>query len=130
MKIVDGKDAILGRLASFVAKQALKGEEMNIVNCEDVKISGSKIDIQADFKEKRDRSGHSKRDPKYPRVSEKMVKKTIRGMLPDFRLGRGKEALKRIKCYNKVPKEFEASEKINMADNKLIKFSRVKEFAK
>ncbi len=28
MKIIDGKDTILGRLASHVAKEALKGEEL------------------------------------------------------------------------------------------------------
>jgi large subunit ribosomal protein L13 len=130
MKVIDGQDAVLGRLASFAAKEALKGEEIAIVNCEEINISGNKTMIEADFKEKRERRGHSKRDPKHPRTSEKIVKRAIRGMLPDYRLGRGKEAFKRIKCYKGLPKEFEESKKIEMANKNLIKKSKVKEFAK
>ena len=42
MKIIDGKGAILGRLASYAAKQALKGEEIVVLNCEEVIITGNK----------------------------------------------------------------------------------------
>ena len=42
MKIIDGKNAVLGRLASFVAKEALKGEEIVIVNCDEIMITGNK----------------------------------------------------------------------------------------
>ena len=28
MKIIDGKNAVMGRLASYAAKEALKGEEV------------------------------------------------------------------------------------------------------
>ncbi len=46
MKIIDGKDAVLGRLASYAAKEALKGEEVIIVNCKEVIITGNKKDIR------------------------------------------------------------------------------------
>ena len=46
MKIIDGKNAILGRMASYVAKEALKGEEVVVVNCEEVIITGNKKDIK------------------------------------------------------------------------------------
>ena len=49
MKIIDGKNATLGRLASYVAKQALKGEEFAILNCEQIIITGSKKDIKNKF---------------------------------------------------------------------------------
>ena len=39
MKIIDGKNAAMGRLASYVAKEAVKGEEIAIVNCNEVIIS-------------------------------------------------------------------------------------------
>ena len=130
MKIIDGKGAILGRLASYVAKEALKGEEIAILNCEEVIISGNKQSIKADFKEKRSRVGHSQKGPKLSKTSEKMVKRSIRGMLPDHRMGRGRVAFKRIKCYNKVPKEFEGKKMITAGKENPIKFSRVKEFAK
>lgn len=130
MKIIDGKGAILGRLASYVAKEALKGEEIVILNCEDVIISGNKKSIKAEFEAKRSRVGHSQKGPRLSKTSEKMVKRSIRGMLPDHRSGRGKIAFKRIKCYNKVPVEFEGKKMITAGKEKPIKFARVKDFSK
>ena len=51
-------------------------------------------------------------------------------MLPDHRSGRGKIAFRKIRCYNKVPKEFQDSKKIIAGKEKRNKFSTVKEFAK
>jgi len=42
MKIIDGKGAVLGRLASYVAKESLKGEEIAVVNCDEIIITGTK----------------------------------------------------------------------------------------
>ena len=130
MKVIEGKDAVLGRLASFAAKESLKGEEIAVVNCEEINISGNKKSITADFVDKRSRGGHSHRDPNHPRTCEKIVKRVIRGMLPDHRLGRGKQAFKRIKCYKGLPKEFEEAKKIVMKAKKFVKSSKVKEFTK
>ena len=49
IKVIDGKGAILGRLASYAAKEALKGEEIVILNCEEVIISGNKQMIKKGF---------------------------------------------------------------------------------
>lgn len=130
MKVIDGKGAVLGRLASSVAKDLLKGEEISIVNCEEVIISGNKKMIEDEFKIKRSRFGSSQKGPKLSKTSERMVKRAIRGMLPDHRAGRGKVAFKRVKCYVGIPKEFEESKKITMGKRKPIKFSKVKEFTK
>ncbi len=130
MKIIDGEGAILGRLASYAAKEALKGEEIVILNCDKVIISGNKKYLQKKIKEKRSKVGHSQKGPKYPKTSEKIVKRTIRGMLPDHRFGRGRDAFKRIKCYKNVPKEFEESKKIKPGKNKPIKFAEIKEIIK
>jgi len=127
MKIIDGQNATLGRLASYVAKQALKGEEFAIVNCQDVIITGSKKDIKKKFLERRGRVGSSQKGPKVSKSNEKIVKRAIRGMLPDHRKGKGKEALKRIKCYVGVPKEFENEKKISAGKEKGIKFVKVKD---
>lgn len=48
-------------------------------------------------------------------------------MIPEHRWGRGKEALKRIKCYNKIPKEFEDKKKIVAGKEKKSKYIKVKE---
>jgi len=55
MKIIDGKNAVLGRLASYAAKEALKGEDIVILNCEHVIITGNKRDIRETFERKRRR---------------------------------------------------------------------------
>ncbi len=118
MKIIDGTETVLGRLASFAAKEALKGEEIIVVNCDKVIITGSRKNIEEEFQIKRSRFGSSQKGPKISKSNEKIVKRAIRGMLPNFREGRGNMAFKKIKCYNKFPKEFEKEEKITLAKRK------------
>jgi len=130
MKIIDGKGAVLGRLASYVAKEVLKGEETIILNCEQIIITGSKKNIEESFHEKRSRVGSSQKGPKHSKSSEKIVKRTIRGMLPEHRFGRGREAFKRIKCYVGVPKEFQESKTIKAGKEKPNKFIQIKEISK
>ena len=130
MKIIDGKNAVLGRLASYSAKELLKGEEIVIVNCDQVIITGNKKNIEKSFEEKRSRFGHSQKGPKHDKTSEKIVKRTIRGMVPKYREGRGRDVFKKIKCYVGVPKEFQESQKILAGKEKASKFSRVKDFTK
>ncbi len=128
MKIIDGKNIVLGRLASYVAKELLKGEEISVVNCNEIIITGNKKDIERNFKEKRSRFGSSQKGPKHHKTSEKIVKRAIRGMLPDHRMGRGKVAFKKVKCYNKIPKELEGKDVSKFETGKKSKFSRVREF--
>ena len=76
------------------------------------------------------RSGTTFNGPKVSKNSEKIVKRAIRGMLPNHREGRGKQALHRIKCYKGIPKEFENSkileiEKIKPKRNKYIRVSDI-----
>ena len=127
MKIIDGKNAILGRLASYVAKQALKGEEFVILNCDEIIITGNRENIKEDFLKSKGRIGSTQQGPKISKSNEKIVKRVIRGMLPDHRKGRGKEALKRIKCYVGIPKEFEDKKKIIAGKEKGIKFVKIKD---
>jgi len=130
VKIIDGKNAVLGRLASYAAKEALKGEEVVILNCEEIIITGNKGDIEKKFEEKRGRVGSGQKGPKHSQLSEKIVKRTIRGMLPNHREGRGKIVFKKIKCYKGIPREFEGSKKIIGSKKEKSKFIRVKEISK
>jgi large subunit ribosomal protein L13 len=132
MKVIDGKDAVLGRLASYVAREALKGEEFAIVNCEQIIITGNKKNIEEYLESKRKRVGSTQKGPKVSRTNEKIVKRVIRGMLPNYRTGRGRVALKKIKCYVGVPKEFEKGEKIVMetTNKSKSKIVRVREVSK
>jgi large subunit ribosomal protein L13 len=130
MKVIDGKNATLGRLASFAAKEALKGEEIAVVNCEEIIITGSKKNIEENFRKKAGRYGSSQKGPTHHKTSEKIVKRTIRGMVPNYREGRGREAFKRIKCYKGLPKEFENEKMIKAGKEKKGKYAKVKEFTK
>lgn len=127
MKVIDGTNATLGRLASYVAKEALKGEEIAILNCREIIITGNKQHIQQEYLKKRGRVGSGQTGPKHSRDCAKIVKRTIRGMLPEHRWGRGKEALGRIRCYNDTPKEFEHVKKIVAGKEKGEKFIYLRE---
>lgn len=101
--LIDGKDLILGRIATVAAKQALLGEPVHIINCKDVIITGKKKQVLAGFQRRR-ALGHPK-GPFFPRLPERVVKRTIRGMLP-YKQPKGRTALKRIMCYRGVPEAF------------------------
>jgi large subunit ribosomal protein L13 len=134
MKIIDAKDAILGRVGSYVAREALKGEEFAIVNCEQIIITGNRKNVEEELRAKRGRVGSTQKGPKVSRTSEKIVKRAIRGMLPNYRTGRGRDALKRIKCYVGVPAEFEKEKKILFGEKTRLKSKsktvKVKEVSK
>ena len=103
--IIDAKNLVVGRLASFVAKSALLGEQIEIVNAEKAVIIGSQKNILAKYKQLRAR-GDAMYGPYFPRTPERILKRTIRGMLP-HKNTRGREALKQIKCYHGIPARFE-----------------------
>jgi large subunit ribosomal protein L13 len=124
-KIIDGANAVLGRLASYTAKELLRGEEMIILNCEKVIITGNKQSIKEDFLQKRRRVGTVQKGPKVHKPSEKIVKRAVRGMLPDHRQGRGRDAFKRLKCYSGIPLEFEKKNKIIAGKDKRSKYVEI-----
>lgn len=131
MKIIDGKDAIMGRLASYAAKEALKGETIAIVNAEQVIITGNRLSIIENFNKSRTKIGSGQMGPKISRDPKMIVKRAVRGMLPNGgRAGRGKEALGRVKCYIGVPKEFENVKKIAGGKEITSKFITVGELKK
>lgn len=131
--IINAENLILGRFASFVAKKALLGEKVDIVNVEKAVISGKRLITLEHYREKRVR-GYALHGPFFPRDPLRMVKRTIRGMLP-YKQEKGKEAFKRIRCYVGVPKEFEGKkfETIKYADVSKVyrtKFITVAEISK
>jgi large subunit ribosomal protein L13 len=127
--VVDGKNALLGRLASYVAKQSLLGKEISIVNCNEIVVSGKPKSVIGEYKEMRNKGGSSLKGPFFPKLPERIVKRTIRGML-SHRQGRGRDALKRIKCYNETPVEFENSKMIKSGKEKDIKKIKLKDLGK
>jgi len=105
MIVYDGTGMILGRLAAKVAKDVLLGEEVSVVNCADVIISGRKKSTLARETQKINRKGYPLKSAKHPRLPDRFVRRTIRGMLP-WKQARGREAYKRVLCYRGVPESF------------------------
>jgi large subunit ribosomal protein L13 len=105
MKVYDGENLLLGRLASIVAKQTLLGEEVKVVNCEKILISGRKTNTLANEKVKRARKGYPLKSAKFSRMPDRFVRRTIRGMLP-WKQARGKEAFSRVMCYKGIPEDY------------------------
>ena len=113
--IIDAENCIRGRVASYAAKQALLGNEVAVINSEKAIISGNAPSIIGRFKILRAlNTMKPKKGPFFSKDPEKMLKRTIRGMLPDFRIGRGREAWKRIKCYVGVPEEFKKEKAVKI----------------
>lgn len=111
MKVYNGEGAILGRLASQAAKDALLGEEVIVINAEKIIISGKKENTFAHEKERRDRKGYPLKSAKFSRLPDRFVRRSIRGMLP-WKNARGKEAFKKIQCYVGIPKNVSAEKAI------------------
>ncbi len=105
MVVIDGTERILGRIAAYAAKQALLGEKVDIVNCEKMIITGSRGHIIGEYIHKVKR-GTPRSGPFFPRTPQRIVRRTIRGMLP-WDKNRGREAYKLVKCYIGVPIGFE-----------------------
>lgn len=101
MFVVDGEDCILGRLSAQVAKKALNGETVQVINAEKIFITGSPTQIVARWKQKlrwKDVSDPERASPRVSRRPDLFVKKTIRGMIPRKKAA-GREALERIKVF-------------------------------
>lgn len=125
--IIDAAGGIFGRLCGFIAKKALGGEEVIVVNCEKVIIIGRKESIIEKYKILRKKGrGGSLKGPGIPKSPFMLLKRGIKGMLPDFRRGIGKQAFSRIKCYNGVPKEFEGQKMIKSGKQKPKKYITLK----
>ncbi len=128
--IIDAKGAIFGRLCSFAAKKALEGYEIIIVNSENAVMTGNKSDLIGKYlRLRRMGGGSSIKGPKYPRTPYMMLKRGIRGMLPDFRRGQGKIAFSKIKCFDKIPEEYKNEKMIKSGKTKPEKFIELKELS-
>jgi len=79
------KGHLLGRLASIVAKQALSGQKIVVVRCEEVNVSGSffrmKLRYHA-FLNKRHLVNPKKSGPFHERAPSRILYRAIRGMIP------------------------------------------------
>lgn len=103
-KVYDATGCIIGRLASTAAQTILKDEEeLVIVNCEKAIVTGDRDDVLERYQQKYKR-GTPRKGPHFPRTPDRIVKRTVRGMVP-YQKSRGRNAYKRLKCYIGVPED-------------------------
>ncbi|HKM13689.1 MAG TPA: 50S ribosomal protein L13 [Candidatus Methanomethylophilaceae archaeon] len=103
---IDGKDLIYGRLGSIVAERIMDGEEIIILNCESIILTGAKDMVFAKYKHRLELGDTTKRKgPFYPRRADLLFKRSVRGMLP-WTKSSGRDAYRRLQVHVGVPKQF------------------------
>ncbi|MBD3361695.1 50S ribosomal protein L13 [Candidatus Woesearchaeota archaeon] len=129
---IDGNNMIFGRLASYVAKQALLGYTVNVYNCEDIVITGSKEKILEKYPKKAKFTGQMGKGPFRPRRSDLFLKRHMRNMVP-YKQTRGKEAMERIRFHIGNPENKQNLQTIEKANVKKVvsqKYLKIKEIIK
>ena len=106
--VIDAKGLILGRMASIIAKRLLQGETIVIVNAEKAAISGKRLSKVREAKTFLE-VGHPRKGPYHSRRPDRIVRRTVRGMLPRKK-PKGQQAYKRLKVYLSTPPELENEE--------------------
>src|SRR3989344_8775868 len=127
--IIDGREAVFGRMASIASKELLKGRYVDIINCEEILISGDKKSfVDKVLRKRRMGRGSSMKGPKYIRQEDRLVKRMIRGMLPWDR-AKGREAFRRLRCYigKGDVEESQVSGAKKFSHDKPMKYSRIKD---
>ena len=72
---IDATNQIVGRMASFVAKRALIGDSINILNCDKAVITGAKDMLVRKYRHRAELV-HMK-GPYYPKMSDRFVRRII-----------------------------------------------------
>lgn len=127
--IIDAENSAVGRIASFAAKKALQDNAVIIINSEKAVITGKKKSILKKYIEKIQIGGSSQKGPYTPRKPVGILRRAVRGMLP-HKITRGREAFKKVRCYEDIPKEYENAEKIKIPQRILKDFITLKDLSK
>jgi large subunit ribosomal protein L13 len=101
---VDATDQIAGRLSSKVAKLILSGKKVVVVNAEKALISGGRVSVVNQWKERLELSSHVNPiyGPIHPRRPDNILRRMVRGMVPRKKV-KGPTAMKRLRVYVGVP---------------------------
>merc|ERR1719223_44003 len=110
--IIDGRDHLMGRLASVVAKELLAGQNV-VVRCDEVCVSGSLVRNKvkyAQFRRKRMNTNPGK-GPYHYKSPARMVWRTIRGMVHQ-KSARGQDAIGRLSTFEGVPAPYDKVKRV------------------
>ena len=115
--VVDARGHLLGRLASYLAKELLLGQRIVVVRCEEINITGRFIRNKNKFMyflQKR-MNTNPKRGPIHFRAPSMLLWRAVRGMLPHKSV-RGQLALNRLKVLDGCPPPFDKVKRMVVPD--------------
>merc|ERR1711965_736557 len=103
--VIDCRGHLLGRLASFVAKEALAGQKIMLVRAEEINISGSFIrnKLHLLMKKQKRMSTNPRRGPFHHRSPADML---------THKIYRGSAAFQRVKAVDGMPAPFDKIKKM------------------
>ena len=123
MKVINGENCIAGRVAANAAKAGLLGQDVVVVNCGKMVITGSPRTTIEHYLDVSHRRGKPTKGPFYHRRPDMFIRRMIRRMLP--KNARGIACFKRIMCYTDVPEQFKNAESIASASAERVLSKRI-----
>jgi len=127
--IIDGRGHLVGRLASKVAKEILRGQRVVVVRCEQMVLSGSLFRNKLNYHEflRKAVNTNPRRQFKHFRSPSRMFWRSLRGMTP-HKTSRGAAALQRLKVFEGIPYPYD--QKKRMVVPEALKVVRIKSHRK
>merc|ERR1712224_499644 len=127
--IVDARGHLVGRLASKVAHELLRGQKVVVVRCEQLVLSGSLFRNKLTFHEflRKACNTNPRRQFKHFRSPSRMFWRSLRGMTP-HKTARGKAALSRLKVFEGIPYPYDVRKRMVVPE--ALKVVRIKSHRK
>jgi len=111
--VIDGRGHLVGRLASKVAKEILRGQRVVVVRCELMNMSGSLFRKKLEWEEFLNKANNTnpRRQFKHYRSPSRMFWRIVRGMLP-HKTSKGKAALQHLKVFEGIPSPYDQKKRM------------------
>ena len=106
--VIDAREVILGRLASEAARLLMEGQKNKtddrviIVNARSAIVTGRRKTVVEDYRSKY-ALNHARKGPFFPRMPDRIVKRTVRGMLPYNKKPTGRSAYQNLRVEIDCP---------------------------
>lgn len=116
--IINAENAVLGRLASVIAKLTKSGFRIHVINVEKAVVTGDKKMVLESYKllfKVRTHKNPYRHTIHRPRNPVNIFKKTIKNMIPKHNSLKLK-SLKKVKAYIGVPQELEIKYAVKILD--------------
>eukprot|EP00002_Diphylleia_rotans_P009764 TRINITY_DN20118_c0_g1_i1.p1 TRINITY_DN20118_c0_g1~~TRINITY_DN20118_c0_g1_i1.p1 ORF type:complete len:205 (-),score=42.87 TRINITY_DN20118_c0_g1_i1:50-664(-) len=115
--VVDCRGHLLGRLASYLAKELLNGQKIVCVRAEELNVSGSLFRNKYRFALwlRKHVNTNPRRGMVHYRAPSKILWRTIRGMVP-HKTQRGAHALGRLKVFEGIPAPYDKIKRMVVPD--------------